>query len=117
MKVEDFFVQGRRGRVRLHEKGGKEQEMPTRHNLDRYLGPSRQKTFRTFSFAIPFNAPAVQRVGKHQNSKRSANCTSRGVPDPTGVTGETSVLTVSMMLPKPVVFEGLKVDCGRPNCG
>jgi hypothetical protein len=27
----------RRGWVRLHEKGGKEHEMPTHHNLDRYL--------------------------------------------------------------------------------
>ena len=35
MKVEDYFVQGRRGWVRLHEKGGKEHEMPTHHNLDR----------------------------------------------------------------------------------
>jgi integrase/recombinase XerD len=37
MKVEDYFVQSRRGWVRLHEKGGKEHEMPTHHNLDRYL--------------------------------------------------------------------------------
>jgi len=37
MKVEDFYVQGRRGWVWLHEKGGKEHEMPTHHNLDRYL--------------------------------------------------------------------------------
>jgi site-specific recombinase XerD len=37
MRVEDFFVQGRRGWVRLHEKGGKEHEMPTHHNLDQYL--------------------------------------------------------------------------------
>jgi integrase/recombinase XerD len=37
MKVEDFFVQGRRGWVRLHVMGGKEHEMPTHHNLDRYL--------------------------------------------------------------------------------
>ncbi len=37
MHVEDFFVQGRRGWVRLHEKGGKEHEMPTHHNLDSYL--------------------------------------------------------------------------------
>ncbi len=28
MRVEDFYVQGRRGWVRLHEKGGKEHEMP-----------------------------------------------------------------------------------------
>jgi integrase/recombinase XerD len=37
MRVQDYFVQGRRGWVRLHEKGGKEHEMPTHHNLDRYL--------------------------------------------------------------------------------
>lgn len=37
MRVDDFYVQGRRGWVRLHEKGGKEHEMPTHHNLDRYL--------------------------------------------------------------------------------
>jgi integrase len=37
MRVEDFYVQERRGWVRLHEKGGKEHEMPTHHNLDRYL--------------------------------------------------------------------------------
>jgi integrase/recombinase XerD len=37
MRVEDYFVQGRRGWVRLHEKGSKEHEMPTHHNLDRYL--------------------------------------------------------------------------------
>ena len=37
MRVEDFYVQGRRGWVRLHEKGGKEHEMPTHHNLDHYI--------------------------------------------------------------------------------
>lgn len=37
MRVEDFYVQGSRGWVRLHEKGGREHEMPTHHNLDRYL--------------------------------------------------------------------------------
>jgi hypothetical protein len=47
----------------------------------------------------------------YQNSNRNANCISRGVPDPTGVTGET-VFTVLTMLPNPVVFEGLKVDWG-----
>jgi integrase/recombinase XerD len=37
MRFEDYFVQGRRGWVRLHEKGGKEHEMPAHHNLDLYL--------------------------------------------------------------------------------
>jgi integrase/recombinase XerD len=37
MKVKDHFVQGRRGWVRLHEKGGKEHEVPCHHTLERYL--------------------------------------------------------------------------------
>ncbi len=37
MKVEDFYVQKRRGWVRLHEKGGKVTELPCHHNLDQYL--------------------------------------------------------------------------------
>ncbi len=37
MKVKDYFIQGRRGHVRLHEKGGKEHQVPCHHNLDRYL--------------------------------------------------------------------------------
>jgi len=37
MKVRDYFVQGRRGWVRLHEKGGKEHELPCYHNLEEYL--------------------------------------------------------------------------------
>jgi integrase len=37
MRVRDDFVQGRRGWVRLHEKGGKEHEVPCHHNLEKYL--------------------------------------------------------------------------------
>ncbi len=37
MRVEDVFVQGRRGWVRLHEKGGKLHMLPCHHNLDAYL--------------------------------------------------------------------------------
>jgi site-specific recombinase XerC len=37
MKVRDYFVQGRRGWVRLHEKGGKEHEVPCHHILEEYL--------------------------------------------------------------------------------
>ena len=37
MKVGDFYVQNRRGWVRLHEKGGKVTELPCHHNLDRFL--------------------------------------------------------------------------------
>jgi integrase len=37
MRVEDFYTQGRRGWVRLYEKGGQRHEMPAHHNLDNYL--------------------------------------------------------------------------------
>jgi integrase len=37
MKVRDYFVQGRRRWVRLHEKGGKEHEVPCHHNLTQLL--------------------------------------------------------------------------------
>jgi site-specific recombinase XerD len=37
MKVRDYFVQGRRGWVHLHEKAGKEHEIPCHHNMETYL--------------------------------------------------------------------------------
>jgi integrase len=37
MRVEDYYTQGRRGWVRLHEKGGKRHEMPCNHLLEAYL--------------------------------------------------------------------------------
>jgi integrase/recombinase XerD len=36
MKVEDYFIQGRRSWVRLQEKGGKRHEVAAHHNLDEY---------------------------------------------------------------------------------
>lgn len=37
MRVDDYFAQGWRMWVRLHEKGGKEHVMPCHHNLEHYL--------------------------------------------------------------------------------
>lgn len=37
MRVEDVYIQARRTWVRLHEKGGKEHEMPCHHNLEAWL--------------------------------------------------------------------------------
>src|SRR6185295_3898705 len=37
MRVEDYYQQGRRWWVRLHEKGGKLHSMPCHHNLEQYL--------------------------------------------------------------------------------
>ncbi len=38
MNVEDYFPQGRKMWVRLHEKGGKHHEMPAHHKLVEFLG-------------------------------------------------------------------------------
>nr|WP_254073576.1 tyrosine-type recombinase/integrase [Acidisphaera sp. S103] len=37
MKVKDYFTQGRRGWVRLHEKGGNEHAVPCHHSLEQIL--------------------------------------------------------------------------------
>jgi integrase len=37
MRIGDVFIQGRRMRVTLHEKGGKRHELPCHHNLEEYL--------------------------------------------------------------------------------
>jgi site-specific recombinase XerD len=37
MQVEDYFPNGKRWWVRLHEKGGKRHEMPAHHKLERFL--------------------------------------------------------------------------------
>jgi integrase/recombinase XerD len=37
MRVEDYYPQGKRWWVRLHEKGGKRHEMPAHPNLEAYL--------------------------------------------------------------------------------
>ena len=37
MRVDDYYPQGKRWRVRLHEKGGKRHEMPAHHKLETYV--------------------------------------------------------------------------------
>jgi hypothetical protein len=37
MKVKDYYTQGRRGWIRLHEKGGKEHDVPCNHALETLL--------------------------------------------------------------------------------
>ena len=37
MRVEDYFPQGKRWWLRLHEKGGKYHEMPAHHTLEECL--------------------------------------------------------------------------------
>lgn len=37
LKVEDYYIQKRRGWLRLHEKGGKVNELPCHHTLEQFL--------------------------------------------------------------------------------
>jgi integrase len=37
MRVEDFYAEGKRWWLRLHEKGGKRHEVPAHHTADEYL--------------------------------------------------------------------------------
>jgi integrase len=37
MRIEDYFANGKRWWVRLHEKGGKRHEMPAHHKLEHFL--------------------------------------------------------------------------------
>jgi len=37
MTVEDYYTQGKRSWLRLHEKGGKQHEMPAHHTLEGYI--------------------------------------------------------------------------------
>jgi integrase/recombinase XerD len=37
MNVEDYYQQGKRWWVRLHEKGGKHHEVPAHHKTEEYL--------------------------------------------------------------------------------
>jgi site-specific recombinase XerD len=38
MDVKDYYINGTRRWIRLHEKGGKEHEMPAHHKLEEYMG-------------------------------------------------------------------------------
>ena len=40
MRAEDYYPNGKRWWVRLHEKGGKRHEMRAHHNLEAYLTPT-----------------------------------------------------------------------------
>ncbi len=63
MRVEDYYRQGKRWWVRLHEKGGKRHEMPAHHTLEAYLDTYIEAAGvrdggKTPSFAPPPAAPA-----------------------------------------------------------
>jgi predicted permease len=58
MTVRDYFVQGRRGWVRLHEKGGKEHEVPCHHNLEQLLDEYIEAA--SIARVVPLNGNSIQ---------------------------------------------------------
>ena len=60
MKVKDYFIQGRRGWVRLHEKGGKEHEVPCHHTLERFL----DEYLAAVGIASDADGPLFRSVGR-----------------------------------------------------
>ena len=70
MKVEDVYVQGRRTWVRLHEKGGKQLEMPCHHNLDEYLHAYMKAALLTEAKSILFPR-TLGRTGQLSNRPMS----------------------------------------------
>lgn len=62
MKVEDYFPEGKRWKLRLHEKGGKEHVVPVHHSLEEYVDAyldasgirdeKKGPLFRTFAVAV-----------------------------------------------------------------
>jgi integrase/recombinase XerD len=60
MRVEDYFPQGKRWWLRLHEKGGKYHEMPVHHTLEEYL----DSYIRAAGIGEDKKGPLFRRTGK-----------------------------------------------------
>lgn len=64
MLGEDYYVQGKRGWVRLHEKGGKEHPMPCHHNLEAYLDAYLEAAGITEARKLPLFRSTRAKTGK-----------------------------------------------------
>ena len=63
MRVEDYYPQGKRWWVRLHEKGGKRHEMPAHHNLEAYLDAYIEAAGLRDAGRVPLFRSAAGRAG------------------------------------------------------
>jgi integrase/recombinase XerD len=64
MNVEDYFTQGRRAWVRLHEKGGKHHDMPAHHKLEEFLDQYLEATGRGQGKKAPLFRTAAGKTKK-----------------------------------------------------
>ena len=64
MNVEDYYAQGKRWWVRLHEKGGKRHEMPAHHLLETYMDEYLDAADIAVDKASPLFLTATGKTGK-----------------------------------------------------
>lgn len=82
MRVEDYYPQGKRWWLRLHEKGGKRHDVPAHHNAEAYVdaylsaadiaGEKRSPLFRTIARSGEITENAMDRVDALKMIKRRA---------------------------------------------
>jgi integrase/recombinase XerD len=63
MRVEDYFANGKRWWVRLHEKGGKRHEMPAHHKLEAFLDEYLRAADMVGDAKSPLFRSAIGRTG------------------------------------------------------
>jgi integrase len=73
MNVDDYYPQGKRWWVRLHEKGGKQHEMPAHHLLEQYL----DAYVTAAGLALEKNAPLFPTLGGRGRKQLSGDRMSR----------------------------------------
>jgi integrase len=69
MRVDDFYAEGKRWWIRLHEKGGKRHEVPAHHNADEYL----DAYIRVAGIGAEHNSPLFRSI------ERRGRITERGI--------------------------------------
>ena len=82
MRVEDYYPQGKRWWLRLHEKGGKRHDVPAHHNAEAYVdayleqagirGEKRSPLFRTIARSGELTENAMGRIDALKMIKRRA---------------------------------------------
>jgi Phage integrase family len=79
MNVKDYYPQGKRWWVRLHEKGGKEHEMPAHHLLetyfDAYVTAADMGTEKTFPLFRTLGGHGCKQLGGKRMSRQDARRT------------------------------------------
>jgi integrase len=72
MRVEDYYPVGKRWWLRLHEKGGKEHEMPAHHTLQEYLDAYLEAAGIAADRKGPLFRSAAGRTGLLEHAQRMA---------------------------------------------